>query len=428
MQYVRRVLDDRLDRMLSDLPAIAIEGPKAVGKTRTAGQRARSTVQLDDLAEVSLLAADPDRLRRLPTPLLIDEWQKHPPVWDQVRRAVDDGAPAGSFLLTGSATPTSAPTHSGAGRIVRLRMRPMSLAERHLTAPTVSIADLLTGSTPTVHGDSSVSVADYAEEIVASGFPGIRTRSSAARRDALDGYLDAIVEHDFAELGHVVRRPASLRAWLSAFAAATSTTSSYNAVLDAATAGQSDKPAKTTTIAYRDTLARMWVLDEVPAWAGSRNHLLNLTQSPKHHLADPALAARILGVDPGALLRSPGAGAGAHPRATPRDGTLLGALFESLVTLSVRTYAEAARARVHHLRTPRGDHEVDLVLTRDDGAVVAIEVKLAPTVDDADVRHLRWLRDRLGTDLLDAVVVTTGPGAYRRRDGIAVVPAALLGP
>lgn len=425
---------------MSDLPAIAIEGPKAVGKTMTAGRRTHSTLALDDPAEVALLAADAARLNRLPPPLLIDEWQRYPRVWDLVRRAVDDGAPPGTFLLTGSATPTSAPTHSGAGRIVRLRMRPMSLAERGLTAPTVSVAELLTGTRPPVEGDSVVSLAEYTEEIVASGFPGIRPRPPAARRDALDGYLDAIVEHDFAELGHVVRRPASLRAWLTAFAAATSTTASYNALLDAATAGQTDKPAKTTTIAYRDTLERMWVLDEVPAWTGSRNHLLNLTQSPRHHLADPALAARILGVDSAALLRTPRAvpapsrtatprmAITPRPALAPRGGTLLGALFESLVTLSLRVYADSAGAKVHHLRTPRGDHEVDLVLTRDDGAVVAFEVKLAPTVDDADVTHLRWLRDRLGDELLDAVVVTTGPGAYRRPDGIAVVPAALLGP
>ena len=421
--------------MMSDLPAVAIEGPKAVGKTMTAGRRTRTTLALDDPAEVSLLAADAARLNRLPPPVLIDEWQRYPRVWDLVRRAVDDGAQPGTFLLTGSATPSSAPTHSGAGRIVRLRMRPMSLAERGLAAPTVSVAELLAGTRAPVGGDSMVSLAEYTEEIVASGFPGIRPRPSAARRDALDGYLDAIVEHDFAELGHVVRRPASLRAWLAAFAAATSTTASYNTLLDAATAGQPDKPAKSTTITYRDTLERMWILDEVPAWTGSRNHLLNLTQSPKHHLADPALAARILGVDAAALLRTPRAvpapsRRGAEPRTatTPRDGTLLGALFESLVTMSLRVYADSAGAKVHHLRTPRGDHEVDLVLTRDDGAVVAFEVKLAPTVDDADVTHLHWLRDRLGDELLDVVVVTTGPGAYRRSDGIAVVPAALLGP
>jgi len=116
----------------------------------------------------------------------------------------------------------------------------------------------------------------------------------------------------------------------------------------------------------------------------------------------------------------------AEPR-IPRDGTLLGALFESLVTLSVRVYAQANEARVSQLRTLGGEHEVDLIVERADGRIVAIEVKLASSIDDGDVRHLRWLGDRMGADLLDSVVVTTGIEAYRRGDGIAVVPAALLG-
>ena len=424
MPYLHRVLDDQIDQLLADLPAIAIDGPKAVGKTATASRRAVTVVALDDPTEMTLIRADGGRLARLPGPVLVDEWQLHPPVWDQVRRAVDAGAAAGSFLLTGSATPTNAPTHTGAGRIVRVRMRPLSLAERGLVTPTVSLAELLTGSRPDVGGDSPVDLADYADEIVTSGLPGLRALPARSRPAGFDGYLDAVVEHDFAELGHVVRRPGSLRAWLRAFAAATSTNAAYNVILDAATVGQPDKPAKTTTIAYRETLERMWLLDELPAWTGTRSALSSLGQSPKHHLADPALAARLLGVGAGALLDQPN-----PDRAPiPRNGTLLGALFEGLVTLCVRVYAEAAGARVSHLRTQRGDHEVDLIVTRDDARMVALEVKLVPVADDTDVRHLRWLRERVGDDLLDAVVVTTGPVAYRRDDGIAVVPAALLGP
>lgn len=112
----------------------------------------------------------------------------------------------------------------------------------------------------------------------------------------------------------------------------------------------------------------------------------------------------------------------------PRDGTLLGALFESLVTLSLRTYAQGAEAAVRHLRNAGGNHEVDLIVERADGRVVAIEVKLARDVKEGDLHHLRWLAERIGGDLLDAVVVTTGSEAYRRKDGVAVVPAALLGP
>jgi hypothetical protein len=167
----------------------------------------------------------------------------------------------------------------------------------------------------------------------------------------------------------------------------------------------------------------LWLLDAVPGWSPHRNTFTRLGTTPKHHLADPALAARLLGADVPALLDDSVPGT-----AVPRRGPLLGALFESLVTLSIRTYAQAAEATVHHLRTRDGDHEVDLIVQRADHRVVAFEVKLAATVDDRDTAHLRWLRGRLGDDLLDAAVLTTGTHAYRRRDGIAVIPAALLGP
>lgn len=144
---------------------------------------------------------------------------------------------------------------------------------------------------------------------------------------------------------------------------------------------------------------------------------------PKHQLADPSLAARLLGVDADTLL----SGASAGPP-IQRDGTLLGGLFESLVTLSTRVYAQLAEAAVKHLRTAGGEHEIDLIVERADGRVVAIEVKLARDVGTDDLRHLKWLSDRIGGGLLDAVVVTTGQDAYRRQDGIAVIPAALLGP
>lgn len=419
--YLPRIVDAELDELLAGLPAVSLDGPKGVGKTVTAMRRAATTLALDAAPQVELLAADPARLDDAPPPVLIDEWQRYPPVWDLVRRSVDRGAAPGRFLLTGSAAPAGAPIHSGAGRIVALRMRPLSLAERAVERPSVSLQSLLRGGRPAITGNTSIGAAEYAEEIVRSGLPGIRPLPARLRKSQLDGYLARIVERDFPDQGHLVRRPASLRAWLRAYAAATSSTAAYNAILDAATAGEVDKPAKSTTIAYRDVLTRLWLLEPLPGWLPSPNPFARLAQAPKHHLADPALAARALGVDVAALL------AGRDP-AGPSRGPLLGALFESLVTLSVRVYAQAADASVHHLRTRNGDHEIDLVVERDDGRVLAIEVKLSPSVGDGDVRHLRWLREQIGDDVLDAVVVTTGPHAYRRPDGIAVVPAALLGP
>ncbi len=430
--YTRRIVDDELDELLPELAAVAIEGPKAVGKTATAERRAATVHRLDVPGVRSIAAADPLVLLDAPPPILLDEWQHVPAVWDAVRAAVDRDSTPGRFLLAGSAAPMSPPSHSGAGRIVRVRLRPLSLAERGLDEPTVSLASLLRGAIVKPEGRTSLGLADYAHEIVGSGFPGIRPLSGRALRAQLDGYLERIVDRDFEEQGYAVRRPQALRRWMAAFAAATGTTTSLEKIRNAATAGAEEVPAKTTVIAYRNVLERLWILDQVPGWLPTKNHLRRLTQAPKHHLVEPALAARLLGVDAGALLGGIAAGAElvriAPTDAPPRDGTLLGQLFEALVTQSVRVYAQVAEASVYHCRTYDGRQEIDLIVETGDQRVLALEVKASAEVTDVDVRHLLWLRDQLGATLKDMVVVTTGKYAYRRQDGVAVVPAVLLGP
>lgn len=374
-------------------------------------------------AQRAVASADPTLVLNGDAPVLIDEWQREPAVWDAVRRAVDRGSEPGRFLLTGSAGPTTAPSHSGAGRIVTLRMRPMTLVERGVEEPTVKLERLLAGTSDSIAGSTNVTLSDYVEEIVRSGYPAIRALTGRALRRQLDGYLRRIIDTDFPEQGYPIRRPEVLRRWLEAYAAATATTASFEKIRDAATGGVADKPAKTTTQPYRDVLSSLWILDPVPAWIPSGNWLNRLGQSPKHHLADPGLAARALGLDSGALLT------GDQPRTSvPRDGTLLGHLFESLVTLSVRVFAQRVEATVAHLRLHSGRREVDLIVELADRRFLALEVKLSSTVTDDDVGNLLWLRENLGDTLVDAAVIHTGPRAYRRKDGIAVVPAALLGP
>lgn len=418
--YRRRVIDDELDEVFPHLAALSVDGPKGVGKTATASRRARTVLSLDLPAVADEVAADPGFVDRAGKPILFDEWQRVPSVWDVVRRAVDRDRAGGQFLLAGSAAPVQAPVHSGAGRIVSLRMRPLSVAERVPEPATVSLGALLEGHA-VVGGDTGWALTDYVREIVASGFPGVRDLPPRARRLALDGYLTRIVERDMIEQGYRVRALAALRSWLRAYASATSSTASYTTILDAATVGESDKPSRPTTNAYRDVLTQLWLLDPVEAWRPDVD-LGRLGKAPKHHLADPALAARLMDLDESALLGLQG-----HAMLGAQQGAALGRLFESLATLSLQTYAQAAEARLYHLRTQEGTHEVDLIVEAR-GRVVAIEVKLAPSVDERDVRHLLWLRDRLGDRLADALVVTTGPTAYRRRDGVAVVPLALLGP
>ena len=150
-------------------------------------------------------------------------------------------------------------------------------------------------NTPEIRATTEVSLTTYVDEIVRSGFPGLRPANDHTLRARLDGYIDRIAHHGFDELGRRVRKPAALRRWLRAYAAATSTTAAYEVIRDAATAGVSDKPAKTTTMHYRDVLERLWILDPISAWLPSHNPIARLTTPAKHHLVDTALAARLLG-------------------------------------------------------------------------------------------------------------------------------------
>jgi hypothetical protein len=302
-------------------------------------------------------------------------------------------------------------------------MRPLTLAERLDTPASVSLTELLGGDRPNLGGETPVMLEDYVDEILASGFPGLRGISDRALRLQLDGYIERVVDRDFPELGHAVRNPAGLQRWMAAYAAATSTTTSFEKIRAAATGDEGEQLSKDAARPYRAVLERLWLLDPVPAWQPTRSHLSRLSATSKHHLADPALAARLLGATRAGLLKNAELGP-----PVPRDGTLLGALFESLVTLCVRVYAQRAEARAGHLRTFSGNREVDLIVEAQDKRVVAIEVKLKRTIENDDIRNLRWLQDKIGDELLDAIVVTTGDTAYRRPDGIGVVPAALLGP
>lgn len=418
--YVRRVIDDELDALMPEIGALLLDGPKAVGKTATALQRALTVRRLDRRSERDLAAADPAQALTGPHPVLIDEWQRVPEMWDEVKTDVDNNPTGGRYLLTGSA-PTTA-THSGAGRIPSLRMRPLTLPERGVVTPTVSLSALLKGGAPTSAGTCPLDLSDYTDLILASGFPGLQHLTPRAAQVQLDGYLTRIGEVDMEEAGHKVRRPATLQAWMRAYAAATATTTSWEKIRDAAAPGSDTRPARSTTIPYVEALSRLRILDGLAAWIPSRNHLSRIGQAPKHHLADPALAARLLGLGREDLLRGEG------PERATADGPFLGALFESLAAMSVRVFAQASRARVSHLRLRDGRREIDLIVERDDGRYVGFEVKLSGSVDERDTAHLRWLREIDGANMLDAVVLTTGAQAYRRADGVAVIPLGLLGP
>ncbi|MCL2438283.1 MAG: DUF4143 domain-containing protein [Coriobacteriia bacterium] len=421
--YIKRLVDSLLEEYIEGLPAIAIEGPKAVGKTETASRYANTIFSLDNERVRESLAADPELVNISEPPVLIDEWQYYPDIWNHIRRSVDAGASPGSFLLTGSSYPAGAKIHSGAGRIINVRMRPLSLQERGLAPPLISIKQCLSGTLPK-HPVSTLEATevDYIKEIMSSGFPGIRASSDSVRAQVIKSYLNNIATVDFPDAGYNLRRPDSLYRWMTAYAAATGTTASYSKILDAATAGESKKPSKATSIAYRDMLRNLWILDDVEPWIPLGGEFKRLKQKPKHFLADPALAATLLGYDADSLRF--GTDESSYDR---KYGNVLGRLFESLVALSLKTYAQLNGARLGHFRTQNGDREVDFIIEKGRG-IVAIEVKHSPSIGKNDIKHLAWLREKYGPRCKELIVVTAGPYAYRRKeDGILVVPAAMLG-
>lgn len=412
--YRPRIIDTELMSLMSRVPAVVIDGPKAVGKTATASQLAQTRYNLADLDERTIIAADRQRAMQAERPILIDEWQLEPGVWEAARTAVNEHPEPGMFVLTGSANPADARIHSGAGRFVRTRMRPLSLYERDISTTTVSFAGLAQPQAE-LTGTSPLGLTDYIHEIAVSGFPGIRFNPALDYETMMQSYVDTALMVDVPQLGFIPKRPHVLKSWFRAYAAAVSTTASFTAIADAMP--EENRPTKVTVGDYREVLSQLWLLEQIPATVLGQNRLSELGKLPKHQLCDPAIAMAALGVTERSLLKSPDV-----------HGPLLGRLFESLATLCVRVYAQASGMEVSHIRTARGEHEIDLIATNREGAMLAFEVKLGQTPQDSDVKHLRWLKNKLGDQVIDTIVLTTGTQAYRRPDGIGVVPLALLGP
>jgi predicted AAA+ superfamily ATPase len=423
-----RLIEPYLKNIMKEFPAVAVDGLKGVGKTVSSKRVASTAFELDRPRDFDQISNAPEILSSAKPPILVDEWQRIPHVWDYVRRAVDDGAGAGSFLLTGSIANSDTDIHSGAGRIIRRRMYPLSLAERGIETPTVSLGEMLSAAKPfsaKISGQTDVGFSQYVSEIAASGLPGLRKYSAESRRIAFESYFANILSHEFNQQGIRLRQPETLLRWLKAYAAGVSTDTGYNEILDASTAGEGHKPAAKTTIADREALGNLWLLDELMPWVGGEDFFSGLKRSPKHYLADPAFAAYLLGLDETVLSGARGWPAAAG-RFDAKYGSILGRLFESLIQLSLNTYASVNNAQIYFVGTHSGDREIDFVVQKG-SSVVACEVKFAPTVAVPDGKHLKWFAEKVGSDCLDAVIITTGGVAYRREDGIAVVPAALLG-
>lgn len=414
--YRNRIVEAELRQRLAAAGAVVIEGPKACGKTATAETLAASVVLLD-VDEQARRAADiePSLVLAGKTPRLIDEWQVVPSIWNHVRRAVDARRQPGQFILTGSAVPADDITrHTGAGRLSRVRMRPMSLFESGHSAGSVSMQSLLDGrhaKTP----DSGLTIPRLAELIAVGGWPGNLGKTPAKAIVAVRGYIDEIRRADINRVDGVRRDPTKIGRLLRALARNEST--SATAATIAADTGTGDAAIGDDTVrGYLDALERLMIVENQPAWAPHLRSRSRLRQGPKRRFVDPSLAVASLRAGPERLLA---------------DMELLGFLFESLVIRDLRIYAQAADADVFHYRDNTG-LEVDAIVEAQDGRWAAFEVKLGQAaIDEASETLLRFA-DRIDTKKCGepaTLAVITGNGfGYVRPDGVAVIPIGSLGP
>lgn len=416
MDYQKRAIDIELNELEPLQGGILIKGPKGVGKTTTASKRARSKFNLSLENDLRIAKESPNSIFLSESPILIDEWQLAPNIWDQVKTEIDEkGHQNLSVIMTGSNPKTHAGLHSGAGRIIQLQMRPMTLSERGVTKPKISFANLLKGIFPNKTIEVDFDERQYIEEIIKSGFPGIRNLNGAAHTKTLETYLELIANHDLPAIGFKVRQPKILYSWMQAYASLVGTTASWEKIRNAATNRMDSEISRKATQPYIELLSELGILDELPAWTGSHNFSHQLAQMNKHYLADPALAVRLMKLSSANLQDS-------------ETRPYLGQLFESLAVLSVRTYSQAIGANVYHLRTSDTRHEVDLIVESDDGKITAIEIKLSGSVDENSVENLLWLHKHSKKDISNLILINSGNRAYVDQHGILILPLALLMP
>lgn len=413
--YMPRAVDAELRELLGATGAVLVEGTKAAGKTATAMQAAGSAVLLDvDDNARRLVGVDPAAVLAGDAPRLIDEWQLEPAIWNHIRRTVDRRAAPGQFILTGSAVPADDLTrHTGAGRIARLRMRPMSLFEAGRSSGEISLGGLLGGEAQRA-SQCEMPIAEVAALVSAGGWPANIGRSPPQIAHANRGYLEEIRRTDISRASGKTRDPVKVGRLLRSLARNVATPVSMSKL--AAEVGGGAAVKADTVGEYLDALERLMVVENQPAWSPHLRSRKTLRNAPVRHFVDPSLAVAALRATPERLLA---------------DLAFLGFLFESLAVRDLRVYAQAVDAEVFHYREKDG-LEVDAIVEAGDGRWAAFEVKLGERWVEEGARNLRRLAERMeqsehGRPMALAVIVPSGYGSVAAGD-VGVIPLGALGP
>lgn len=421
--YKQRVADQLLERKLTGKGAVLVVGPKWCGKTTTAKQQSRSLLDLSKKLILDqsrqMMQINPESLLSGETPRVIDEWQLIPELWDAVRTEVDERNAFGQFVLTGSAVlPEADDTlHSGTGRIGRLHMRPMSLYESGESKGEVSLSDLFANTDISIIANN-MTIEEMAFLTCRGGWPQATFLHGDVALDQADDYLEALLASDIHRVDKVQRSSERMRYIMRSYARHQGAQCPISMIREDVLNSDNHQISDDTITSYLDVLNRLFVVEDMPAWNPNLRSKAAIRTSPTRYYVDPSIATAALGISPNDLLN---------------DLNTFGFLFETLAVRDIRVYADALQAKVYHFRDSNG-LECDTVIHRRDGSYGLCEIKLGgPKNIDMAAASLQAVACNIDTNKMQApsflmVLTAVGPYAYRRKDGVYVVPIGCLKP
>lgn len=420
-EYKQRIADRILERKVLGKGAVLIEGPKWCGKTTTAKQLAKSVLDLGDASVLKqssqMIEISPKSLLEGATPRLIDEWQALPPIWDSIRSEVDKRGEPSQFILTGSSVlPDANETiHSGTGRYAHVMMRPMSLYESGESTGSVSLIDLFAGKTPDVQ-ENKLEIDDLAYLTCRGGWPWTTLISPKVALDQAFDYVDSVIKRDIQRVDKVKRSPERARLLLRSYARNISQQVSYATIRKDMLSNDASTLDEDTVADYIKVLKKLFVIEDLVAWNPNIRSKAAIRTSDTRHLVDPSVGTAALGLGPKDLIN---------------DLQSFGLFFEDMVVRDLRVYAEALDGELYHYRDSSG-LECDTVLHRRNGSYALLEVKLGgeDKINEGAASMIE-LANKIDTDKMPApsfmaVIIGVGKYAYRRKDGVYVLPIGCL--
>lgn len=420
-EYKQRIADRILERKVLGKGAVLIEGPKWCGKTTTAKQLAKSVLDLGDASVLKqssqMIEISPKSLLEGATPRLIDEWQALPPIWDSIRSEVDKRGEPSQFILTGSSVlPDANETiHSGTGRYAHVMMRPMSLYESGESTGSVSLIDLFAGKTPDVQ-ENKLEIGDLAYLTCRGGWPWTTLISPKVALDQAFDYVDSVIKRDIQRVDKVKRSPERARLLLRSYARNISQQVSYATIRKDMLSNDASTLDEDTVADYIKVLKKLFVIEDLVAWNPNIRSKAAIRTSDTRHFVDPSVGTAALGLGPKDLIN---------------DLQSFGLFFEDMVVRDLRVYAEALDGELYHYRDSSG-LECDTVLHRRNGSYALLEVKLGgeDKINEGAASMIE-LANNIDTDKMPApsfmaVIIGVGKYAYRRKDGVYVLPIGCL--